>query len=105
MYLFGGDIIRSVLLQAEKVCFYVYFYACLHFSWTSILSTFITVRMFRSVKTYAGVCCFFMSVVSGLSAYFTDWYLIYLFFHGQDISWQKIDVLCLHLRLSTLFTD
>ena len=69
MYLFGGDIIRPVLLQSEKLCFYVYFYACLHFSWTSILSTFITVRMFRSVKTYAGVCCFFMSVVSGLSAY------------------------------------
>ena len=37
------------------------------FTWTNILSTFFTVRMFRSVKSYAGVCCFFISIVSGLS--------------------------------------
>ena len=55
----------------------------LPFSWTSILSTFFTVRMFHSVNSYAGVCCFFMSIVSGLSAYFTDWYPIYLFSRSE----------------------
>ena len=46
--------------------------------------------MFRSVRTYAGVCCFFMSIVSGLSAYFTDWYLIYLFFTVRIFRGRKL---------------
>ena len=107
---FDGYIIGFVILQTEKLCFYVYFNACLLFSWTSILSTFFTVRMFRSVKTYAGVCCFFMSIVSGLSAYFTDWYLIYLFFtvrifHERKLMFYVYIYACLlYLRTSTLST-
>ena len=51
-----------------------------------------------------------MSIVSGLSAYFTDWYLIYLFFTVRIFSGRKlvfyvyIYACLLYLRTSTLST-
>ena len=66
--------------------------------------------MFHSVKTYAGVGCIFMSIVSGLSAYFTDWYLIYLLFtvrifRGRKMVFYVYIYACLiYLRTSTLST-
>ena len=57
----------------------VIFYPCLLFSKTRNLSTFFTVRMFRSVTAYAGIWCFSMSIFSCLSTSFTSWCLVFLF--------------------------
>ena len=82
--------LRSVILQTEKLCFHVYFYACLLFSWTSID----LVHLFHSknVSFCKNICrcLLFLHVYCVRSVCLFHRLVSYLLSFGQNISWQKI---------------